>query len=289
MCKNLKSYVFNSFLSAMGLSAMRDVLATTVSRKALIAFCVLGSAGANAATISVSSLSASAFDSHTPIPHSDIAQSDGDGIVKAMLSCATERYTHGVLGDAIEAGCLVVEDNEGSVFKLDLPKSQVFEDLIPRIADVNADGKNDVVVVRSEQGQGAALAVFNLSQKQLKLLVDTPSIGKGNRWLAPVGIADFTGDGVMDIAYVQTPHIGGILKVWSFVDGDFVEIAQSRGFSNHRIGDTRVSTSKLADRNNDGVIDIALPDQRRNNTVWVTLFPEFTVLESNPLSSQDFD
>ena len=265
----------------------------TVCCTVLVALCLIHTASAIAASNPELVPEMREFNSHTPIPHSDITQHDGSGIVKAMLSCATERYAHGVLGDAIEAGCLVVEDDTGSVYKLDLPESQVFEDLIPRIADVNADGQNDVVVVRSEQGQGASLAVYHFNQSgsktQLSLLVDTPPIGTGNRWLAPVGIADFTGDGVIDVAYVQTPHIGGILRVWSIIDDVFVEIAQSRGFSNHRIGDTRVSTSKLADTNNDGVIDIALPDQRRNNTVWVTLSPKFSVLESKPFSLRDFD
>lgn len=288
MFKKSKSHHFNANPSTTSYFSALAVYGTV-----FLALFLVHSATVFAATNTESELTISDFNSYVPIIHSEVTKSDGNGIVKAMLSCATERYAHGVLGDAIEAGCLVVEDDEGSVFKLELPESQVFEDLIPRIADVNADGQNDVVVVRSEQGLGAALAVYNLqlnnSTKQLKLLVDTPSIGTGNRWLAPVGIADFTGDGTVDIAYIQTPHIGGILRVWSFVEGDFIEIAQSRGFSNHRIGDTRVSTSKLDDRNNDGVIDIALPDQRRRNTVWVTLFPEFAVLESKPLLLRDFD
>jgi hypothetical protein len=33
------------------------------------------------------------------------------------------------------------------------------------------------------------------------------------RRLNPVGFGDFDGDGAMEVAYVQTPHIGGILIV----------------------------------------------------------------------------
>ena len=233
------------------------------------------------------------FNDNRPIPHSDVSQSGGDGIVKAMLSCATSRYAHAVLGDAIEAGCLIVEDEAGLVFQLDLPENQVFEDLIPRIADVNSDGQNDVVLVRSEARAGAALAVYTLSRaasdKRLTELVATPPIGTAFRWLAPVGIADFNNDGVQDVAYVQTPHIGGILRVWSIIDGEFQEIMQSSGYSNHRIGDTRVSTAKVMDMNNDGVIDIALPDQRRRETIWLTLYPAFTELQSKAYDLSDFD
>ena len=233
------------------------------------------------------------FNDNKPIPHSVVAQSSGEGIVKAMLSCGTDRYAHAVLGDAIEAACLIVEDETGTVVQLDLPNHQVFEDLIPRIADVNSDGQNDVVLVRSGSRTGAALTVYSLTQtgtdKQLTELAATPAIGTANRWLAPVGVADFNNDGVQDIAYVQTPHIGGILRVWSIMDGDFKEIMQSRGYSNHSIGDTRVSTAKIKDINNDGVVDIALPDQRRQKTVWITLYPEFAILQSKAYELSDFN
>ena len=233
------------------------------------------------------------FNDNKPIPHSVVAQSSGEGIVKAMLSCRTDRYAHAVLGDAIEAACLIVEDEAGAVVQLDLPNHQVFEDLIPRIADVNSDGQNDVVLVRSGSRTGAALTVYSLTQtgtdKQLTELAATPAIGTANRWLAPVGVADFNNDGVQDIAYVQTPHIGGILRVWSIMDGDFKEIMQSRGYSNHSIGDTRVSTAKIKDINNDGVMDIALPDQRRQKTVWITLYPEFAILQSKAYELSDFN
>ncbi len=233
------------------------------------------------------------FDKAIPIPHSTVATASGAGIVKAMLSCATDRYAHGVLGDAIEAGCLVVEDESARVYQLDLPEHHVFEDLTPRIDDINADGLNDVVLVRSDSQQGAALTVYSLtdapSDRSLYELAATPPIGLANRWLAPVGIADFNNDGAIDIAYVQTPHIGGILKIWSIVDNQFAQIAESRGYSNHGIGSTRVSTAKLVDINNDGVMDIALPDRRWQKTLWVTFHPEFKLLDSKPYLQSYFD
>jgi len=259
----------------------------------LLVIGVWASGSCAAATEGASGLSSSSFDSHRRIPHSSIAQGDGAGILKAKLSCATERYAHGVLGDAIEAGCLVVEDELQVVYQLDLPDDQVFEDLDPRIADIDNDGRNDVVLVRSHARRGAGLSVYTLRKNdvatELLELASTPEIGTSNRWLAPVGIADFNNDGRQDIAYVQTPHIGGILKVWSVADGDLEQIAESRGFSNHSIGSTRVSTARLEDYNDDGVVDMALPDQRREQTVWVTLFPEFAVLDTKPFSESHFD
>ena len=261
----------------------------------LIAICVVfvGSIEADTVDESESNQISTSFNSHEPIPQSDIALYSGAGIVKAMLSCATERYEHGVLGDKIEAGCLIVEDQSATVYQLDLPYHQVFEDLVPRIADMDGDGHNDVVLVRSDAEFGAALVIYSLEatdhQRALRELSATPPIGTANRWLAPVGIADFNNDAVLDVAYVQTPHIAGTLKVWSFVDNKFQQLAQSRGYSNHRIGATRVSTAKLQDYNNDGVIDLALPDQMWQHTLWVTLYPRLEVLDSEPYDLSHFD
>lgn len=223
------------------------------------------------------------------IPDSTISTAAGQGVVKAMFSCATSRYAHGVLGDAIEAGCLVVEDEAGMAYVIELPENQVFEDLIPRIADIDGNGKNDVVVIRSDSQAGAALVVYTMKDKQAIELAATPPIGTAFRWLAPVGIADFNDDERLDIAYVQTPHIGGILKVWSMTENGFEQIAEQRGFSNHSIGSKRVSTAKMLDHNGDGVMDIALPDQRRQKTLFVTLVPELTLIGEQPYKESFFD
>lgn len=257
---------------------------TRVNPLLVVAVAVLPASFANAGTENDS-----VFSRAEPIPYSTVSQSSGAGIVKAKLACATERYRHGVLGDTIEAGCLVVEDDNQSAYQLDLPEHEVFEDNLPRIADVDGDGRNDVIVVRSDSSEGAALAVYSIIDGSLQELAATPPIGLSNRWLAPVGVADFNKDGAADVAYVQTPHIGGILKVWSIIDDRFQQIAQARGFSNHSIGATRVSTAKIVDYNQDGVPDIALPDQARNSTVWVTLFPNYAVLDVAPYEETYFD
>ena len=88
-------------------------------------------------TLKVSADALPDFDKAVPIPDSTVAKQSGQGIVAGKLSCATERYAHAVLGDAIEAGCLIVVDESGDSFGLTLPESQVFEDLEPRIADMN--------------------------------------------------------------------------------------------------------------------------------------------------------
>lgn len=234
--------------------------------------------------------SASMAEQYDPIPHSTVAMADGAGIIKATLSCPTNRYAHAVLGDDIEAGCLALEVEGGEILAHQLPNNQVFEDLVPHIADFDGNGSNDVAVVRSDDAYGAALAIYTVSENgEVKELGSTPPIGRAYRWLAPIGVADFNGDDHIDIAYVQTPHIGGILKIWTYVDGQLEQLAQMRGFSNHSIGSSRVSTSKIADHNNDGVVDIALPDQRRQKTVWVTLSPQLQLIDELAYDETYFD
>ena len=204
-------------------------------------------------------LAAFAFDAqacrYPPGWEGSFAEADGFGVTFAEYHYATERYTHGVLGDTVEGGGLIIlaRDKNGGFSigcgdQIILPDDRVFEDLAPRIADVNGDGLNDVVVVETQVDTGASLAVYSyvpnaeplniqgVRYGRLRKLAATPHIGRPFRWLAPAGIADFDGDGQNDIAYVETPHIGGILRIWTMRDGDLVEIASAPGYSNHRIG-----------------------------------------------------
>ena len=169
------------------------------------------------------------------IPGGTIAYADGEGITSAWYSEPTDRYPHGALGDKIEAGALVVQDVYGHRVTVTLPADQVFEDLTPRIADLDGDGRNEVLAIRSSLRAGAALVAYDLAGSSLIEIDSTPPIGLPNRWLNVAGIADFTGDRSLDIAAVRTPHIGGTLDIVTLDRRRFRTIASAKGFSNHRL------------------------------------------------------
>lgn len=165
----------------------------------------------------------------------------------------TTRYAHGVLGDTIEATRLhayvTTSQTPCGDQSITLPPELVFEDTAPRLADVDGDGTPEIIVVQSHQRLGAQLAIYRFPDNgaDLDLLATTPFIGRSNRWLSPVGIADLDGDGTVEIAYIDRPHLARTLRVWRFTPAtsiaaaQFLELASAPGLTNHRIGESFIT------------------------------------------------
>jgi hypothetical protein len=172
-----------------------------------------------------------------------------DVIVAAEYAEPTTRYAHGVLGDAVEWGALVLTvdpclDCPGSRTRkliIRLPETRVFEDTAPRIIEGD-DTPSLAMVVESDLSLGARLALYD----ERGLYAATPFIGRANRWLAPIGAADLDGDGWPEIVYIDRPHLAKNLRIWRLKDGRLAEIASAPGLTNHRIGEDFI-TSGLRD------------------------------------------
>lgn len=165
------------------------------------------------------------------------------GVTEAWYGDATQRYGHGVLGDSIEAQTLYVKPagTDGCALAFTTSDQSVFEDVTPRLADVTGDGIDDIITIESDVNRGASLAIYSVVDSQLQKIASTPAIGTRYRWLAPIGTADFNDDNIADVAYVETPHLGGVIKIWSFAGGAPELLASQSGYSNHRIGENYIT------------------------------------------------
>jgi len=202
------------------------------------------------------------------LPDGEVSHFNGS-ITAAWYEMPTDRYQHGILGDAVEAGELVVRLKNGALIRHTLPDHQVFEDRTPRIIDLDGFGGPEVITILSDVNLGASVAVFHIKEDKLEMAAQTPPIGRSYRWLNIAGIEDFDGDGRLQIAAVETPHIGGTLKFWTWKPGkdksNLVLSGQAHGFSNHFIGSREQRLSAVEDFNNDGVADLALPGNDRKS------------------------
>jgi hypothetical protein len=205
-----------------------------------------------------------------------------DKIARAWLADPTNRYRHGVLGDAIEAGSLVFERRDGGRGVVRLGADAVFEDIEPRIARIG--GSERIVVVKSYLDRGSALTIID--PDTAAIIAETPPIGHPNAWLNPAGVGDFNGDGAPDIALVRQPHVVGRLELWSWLIGKLQKTAEAADASNHFIGSRALGMSSTGDFDGDGRPDLAVPSLDRRTLRLTTFMPQPRDIVRLPLSAR---
>lgn len=184
-------------------------------------------------------------------------------VSSARFEDPTDRYAHGVLGDGIEHGTLTLRLTNGIDRRFSLPETSVFEDTAPRLVDIDGDRHPEVLVVEADQTRGARLAIYGPGGR----VTATPYIGTRFRWLAPLGAADLDGDGRIEIAYVDRPHLAKTLRIWRFEQGSLTEVASTAGVTNHQIGETDIAGGI---RNCAGKAEMILADARWQNLLSLT-------------------
>jgi len=225
------------------------------------------------------------------LPEQEIAISNNQ-LVFAQYASPTKRYTHGIMGDAIEASDLVVVVND-NFYNIELSDNYVFEDIRPRLANVDEDEALEFICIRSHLNKGAGIVIYKLGKNGLYEYAFVPEIGIRNRWLNIVAIQDLDDDKKIELAWIETPHIGGILKVAEITEGELQIIDEVFPFSNHAIGETNLCLSVINIENDNKVVYV--PSQDRQSIVgfrfeekrWIK---HFTVTQpvnfSEPLTNQ---
>jgi hypothetical protein len=207
------------------------------------------------------------------LPDGRIAIGSGD-IARAWLAEPTDRYDHGILGDKLEAGAVVIVRRDGAQQTLKLKPDAVFEDLEPRIVDLDGDGHDEIVLIKSSLTQGSSVAIIGLRKTRYEIVAETPPLGAPHRWLDVAGIADFTGAGNKQIALVRQPHVVGELQLWSYDGRRLRQLAAMPDAANHIAGTRAIDMAAVADVDGDGVADLVVPSLDRKRLRLIGFKPQ---------------
>lgn len=219
-----------------------------------------------AATLAWLTVAAAGSARADPLPDGEVTTS---GSITAWLVDPTDRYDHGVLGDAIEAGGLTVRIG-GRDHTLRLGPNEVFEDLRVRLVDLDRDGVPEALVVKTDLRHGSALAAYRLSARGIEPLAESEPTGRPHRWLDPVGVAAFAEKGRPLIAAVVTPHVAGSLRFYRLEGSRLAEVGRFDGVTDHIAGTRDLDLSCIVDIDGRGLSDVVAPSRDREALVVVS-------------------
>jgi hypothetical protein len=191
-----------------------------------------------------------------PLPDSRIL-SDGKGRL-LVLTGPTRAYSHGVLGDALEATGFVLIELKGkrASLKLSIVKEGVIEGTSPIWADLDGDGLREVILTVSDDETGARISAYN---EDGSLKAESLPVGRGYRWRHQIAVAPFGPGGELELASVLTPHIGGTVEFLRQKDERLKPVASVQGYSSHMIGSRNLDMAVAGDLDSDGRVELLVP------------------------------
>lgn len=200
-------------------------------------------------------------DNFVQLPEKQIAINNS-ATVYAQYAQPTAKYRHGILGDSIEAEQLVVVQNR-IVYTHTVSDKYVFEDIKPRLFDVDNDGELEFITIRTHVTKGAGIMIYKIIDNVLTEFSWVEEIGLSNRWLNIVASFDLDNDGTVELTWIQTPHIGGILKVADIKAGKLEVLFELSGYSNHSIGERNLCLSMVAKIGKEIVFFVPTQDRKK--------------------------
>ena len=183
---------------------------------------------------------------------------DGDRLL--IVTGPTDRYGHGVLGDAIEGESITIIDGASSEVEvvIDAPGPGVFEGATAIWADLDGDGVREITATVSDAQGGAGLVVFSAAGA---VIASGPTVGLGGRWRHQIAVAPFGPAGELELVDVLTPHIGGVVEFYRLVEDRLEVVAEVAGFRSHALGSRNLDMALAADADGDGRVELVVPTQ----------------------------
>ena len=184
------------------------------------------------------------------LPDARLLVDDVDRVL--LLTDATKRYTHGVLGDRIEAGSISLVQTRPDLRierRIVIPEPSVVEGIAPIWADITGNGEREIIVTLSDADQGARVTVYAETGQQL---ASGPAIGSGFRWRHQLAVAPLGPAGELELVDVLTPHIGGVVEFYRLTGDRLEVVAKIKGYTSHVIGSRNLDMGVAGDFDGDG-------------------------------------
>ena len=143
------------------------------------------------------------------------------------------------------------------------------EGIAPFWADIDGDGVEDLVTTVSNGSLGARIRAVIWDGAAFRQEIDSPPIGRGNRWRHQLTAGPFGPDGAIEIVAVRTPHLDAEMEFFRVGDGALELAAAAPGLTTHVIGSRNLDQTAAGDFNGDGLPEVLAMDLRRRAVVAI--------------------
>lgn len=199
------------------------------------------------------------------LPDADVLVDEQGRIL--VLTGPTERYRHGILGDAVEASGFVVlaPPDLAAVGTGTVAEPAVIEGRRVIWTDMDGDGTREVQLTVSTPDAGARLIVM---AEDGTVLGKGDPVGQSSRWRHQIAFGRFST--TPRSVEVVTPHIGGVVAFVE-VGAPLRTVATTQPFTSHRIGSRELDMAVAVDVDADGFLELIVPTQDRMSLVAIGL------------------